>query len=257
MAEMLSAERQEAISLLVTKRGAVRTIELAEEFGVTDETIRKDLVSLEALGSVIRVHGGAIRPERSLGDLPLTERQLVNRGEKAAIARQAATRIQPNETIFLDASSTSLTLASVLPEIPLTVLTNAHPVFGVLEGRKDLDLICTGGLYEPRSRSFVGLSAEASLRRYNVHRMFFSGNGVDLDRGISESNSRQAAFKERVINCSEDVVFLADHTKMGRKSAFFFAGIEDLTTLVTDIGTDEGIIETFRSQGVEVQVAAP
>ncbi len=252
---MLSSERQEAISGLVTKLGTVRTMVLAEEFAVTDETIRKDLVILEKRGELVRVHGGATRAERSREERPLTERQLVNREEKAAIARAAVGRIQPNETIFLDASSTALTLAEVLPDMPLTVLTNAHPVFNVLEGRAQFDLICTGGLYESRSKSFIGLSAEAALKRYNIHRMFFSGNGLDLERGLSERNSRQAAFKERVIACSEDVVFLGDHTKIGEKSAFFFAKPGDLTCLVTDSGTDHSIIESLRGQGIEVVVA--
>jgi len=253
---MLSAERQETISRMVSQHGAVRTIEMAEEFGVTDETIRKDLMALEQAGKLTRVHGGAIRPERLLDELPLNQRQLINRAEKAAIARAAVGRIQPNETIFLDASSTTLTLAEMLPEIPLTVLTNAHPVFGVLEARPDLDLICTGGLFEPRSRSFIGLSAETALRRFHIHRMFFSGSGLDLDRGISESNSRQAAFKERVISCAEDIVFLADHTKIGAKSAFFFAQVADLTCLVTDAATDPALLQTIQDRGVEV-IAGP
>lgn len=207
---------------------------------------------LEKRGELIRIHGGASRPERVREDLPFTERQNVRREEKKAIARAAAGRIQANETIFLDASSTVLTLTEFLPDIPLTILTNALNVFTALSDRPNIDLICTGGLFDAKSRSFIGLTAEKSLQRYNIHRMFFSGNGLHLERGVSESNSRQAAFKERVIASAQDVVFLADHSKLGQKAGFFFAELTDLTCLITDKAADKEFVEKLMERGVEV-----
>ena len=212
---MLPPERQNLILAKLAEADSVRTIELAALLEVTDETIRRDLETLENRGDLIRIHGGAVKAAHTREELPLTERQLVNREAKTAIARLAAQRIQPNDTIFIDASSTALTLAEFLPDFPPTVLTNAHNVVAALAARDGLDLICTGGLYESRSRSYVGLTAEMVLRKHNIHRMFFSCNGVHLDRGVSETNSRQAAFKERVISCSEEICLLADSTKIG------------------------------------------
>jgi DeoR/GlpR family transcriptional regulator of sugar metabolism len=231
---MLAIDRQRRILELLHGTGSLRTIETAADLGVTDETVRKDFEILEKRGELIRTHGGASRPERIRGELPFTERQAIRRGEKQAIARLAASRIQANETIFLDASSTVLTLTEFLPDLPLTILTNALNVF------------------DPKSRSFIGLTAEKSLQRYNIHRMFFSGNGIHLERGVSESNARQAAFKERVIANAEDVVFLADHSKLGQRAAFFFAQIEDLSCLVTDKAADPAFVEQLQGRGVEV-----
>ncbi len=222
------------------------------ELGVTDETVRKDFEMLEKRGELIRIHGGASRPQRIREELPFNERQAICRDEKLAIAKVAASRIQANETIFLDASSTVLTLTEFLPDLPLTILTNALNVFTALSDRPNLDLICTGGLFDPKSRSFIGLTAEKSLQRYNIHRMFFSGNGLHLERGVSESNSRQAAFKERVIASTQDVVFLADHSKLGQKAAFFFAGLTDLSCLITDKAADPEFTELLQKSGVEV-----
>ncbi|MEY3898662.1 MAG: hypothetical protein RLZZ214_4184 [Verrucomicrobiota bacterium] len=249
---MLAIDRQRRILELLYEAGSLRTTETAVELGVTDETIRKDFEMLEKRGELIRTHGGAGRPERIREDLPFTERQAIRREEKQAIARLAASRIQPNETIFLDASSTVLTLTEFLPDLPLTILTNALNVFTALSDRPNLDLICTGGLFDPKSRSFIGLTAEKSLQRYNIHRMFFSGNGLHLERGVSESNARQAAFKERVIANAEDVVFLADHSKLGQKAAFFFAQITDLSCLITDKAADPEFVDQLESRGVEV-----
>ncbi len=249
---MLAIDRQRRIIELLQGAGSLRTIETATQLGVTDETVRKDFEMLEKRGELIRTHGGASRPERIREDVPFTERQAVRREEKQSIARLAASRIQANETIFLDASSTVLTLTEFLPDLPLTILTNALGVFNALSDRPNLDLICTGGLYDSKSRSFIGLTAEKSLQRYNIHRMFFSGNGIHLERGVSESNARQAAFKERVISNAEDVVFLADHSKLGQKAAFFFAEIADISCLITDKAADEEFVEQLQRRGVEV-----
>lgn len=249
---MLSIERHRRILKILQETGSLRTIETAELLGVTHETVRKDLELLERRGELVRIHGGASRRETSRGDIPLTERQEVNRPQKLAIAHAAVKRIQPNETIFIDASSTALTLAGLLPDVPLTILTNALNVFSVLAEKPHYDLMCTGGLFDSRSRSFIGLSAEKSLHTYHIHRMFLSGNGIHPERGVSENNARQAAFKERVIACSEDVVFLADASKLGRKAPFFFGEIQEIGCLVTDSAADSELLRQLEHAGIEI-----
>ncbi len=249
---MLAIDRKRRIIELLHDAGTLRTMEVAEILGVTDETVRKDFESLEKAGQLIRAHGGASRPQQARDERPFTERQAVRREEKRAIARLAAARIRPNEIIFLDASSTALTLTEFLPDVPLTILTNALNVFTALADRTNFELISTGGYFDAKSRSFFGLTAEKALQRYNIHRMFFSGNGLHLTRGVSESNARQAAFKERVLALAEDVVFLVDHSKFGEKSAFFFAGIPDLSCVITDKAADPEFLDELRQAGVDV-----
>jgi len=252
---MLPAERQRRILVMLAEYGSVRTVEVAAALEVTNETVRKDFETLEGQRKLTRVHGGATRPQQARKELAWSERQSIRRKEKRAIAKLAAARIQPDETIFLDASSTVLTLCEFLPEVPLTILTNAHNIFTTLENRPTFDLICTGGRYDAKSRSYIGLMAEDSLRRYHIDRMFFSGNGVDLARGVSESNSRQAHFKERVIPCAEETILLADHTKLGAKSSFFFAGITDISRLVTDSTSSPAFLSELETRGVKVETA--
>lgn len=251
---MLAIERHRRILDLLQGAGSLRTTEISESLGVSDETVRKDFEVMEKRGELIRIHGGASRPEKIRGDLPFTERQGVRRAEKLAIAKLAASRIQPNETIFMDASSTVLTLTEFLPDVPLTILTNALNVLTALSDRPNLDLMSTGGLFDAKSRSFIGLTAEKSLQRYNIHRVFLSGSGIHPERGVSESNSRQAAFKERVLANAEDVVFMADHSKLGRKASFAFASISDLSCLITDKAADPEIVRELQSKGVEVLI---
>jgi DeoR family transcriptional regulator, L-fucose operon activator len=254
---LLAHQRQHEILRRLEEGGSVRTTTLARLFKVSDETIRNDFAAMENEGRLARIHGGAIRPPPGRRDLPLVERLAINREEKSAIARAAARRVRANETIFLDASSTALTLAECLPEIPLTILTNAQNVVNALAGRPHCDIICTGGHWDERSRSFVGVPAEEGLRRYHIHRMFFSGNAFDLERGVSEVNARQAVFKERVLPLAEEVCLLADHTKLGRKSAFFFAPTARIGLLLTDRGAPAGFLAAAAAAGLAVVVADP
>jgi len=249
---MLAAERHHQILKSLSEQGSVRTKDIAATLSVTDETIRKDFELLEKQGFVVRTHGGVIPPNRVILDLTLTERQRMNREEKNEIAKAAVQRIQPNEIIFIDASSTALSITQYMPDFHFTVISNSHDVISALGGVEHIDVISTGGLYEARSRSFIGLAAEKTLQRYNIHRMFFSGDGLDLKRGVSEGNSRQAAFKEHVIEVAEDVCFLADASKIGRCSAFFFAKCSDLTTLITTKQADASILESLKNFNVEV-----
>ena len=136
---MLPVERQSFIVAKLAEEESVRTTDLAITLEVTDETVRKDLESLERRGELLRIHGGAVRPNQSRVELALNERKQVNRGSKTAIARLAAERIEPNDTIFIDASSTALTLVEHLPSFHLTVLTNAHNVITALADRDGID----------------------------------------------------------------------------------------------------------------------
>ena len=123
---MLARQRQRVILNMLETQPSLRTIELAKHFNVTDETIRRDLESLDAENKLIRTHGGALRIEKRGVDLPMQKRLQENRLQKQEIAQKAIKHIKEGETIFLDASSTVLALAEALPDIEITVITNAH-----------------------------------------------------------------------------------------------------------------------------------
>jgi DeoR/GlpR family transcriptional regulator of sugar metabolism len=253
---MLPSQRQEFILRRIEAEGSVKSVELAREFTVTNETIRKDLEALEAAKRVIRIHGGATRLTDTRHDLPLPARQSVNRFEKTLVAKAAVQLIQPHDTIFLDASSTALMMADYLPACPLTILTNAHHVIVALGGRQDYDLICTGGMYEERSRSYVGAMAEDALKRFVIKWLFMGVDGLDHEMGASEVNPGQAVLKERLIPRAENVCVVCDSSKLGKKSPFIFASLQDLDALVTDANADPGILKLYESEGIRVLIAS-
>jgi len=254
---MLPQQRHRAILELLTSDGSARTNDLAERFEVTVETIRRDLETLHAEGLLARTHGGAIARDHRTRELPAEERRIVHLAEKEAIAREAIASINPRDIIFLDASSTVVQMARLLPDLELTVVTNSLDVLEVLGDRQDIRLISTGGHYAHESRSFIGSVAIDTTRRYNLHKLFISGNGIDLERGLSESNEDQAQLKSALIPLADRCYFLCDASKLGRKAAYFFAPIEEIDCLLTTPPEDETSLVPFRSRMRQVEVIDP
>jgi DeoR/GlpR family transcriptional regulator of sugar metabolism len=253
-AVMLIAERHREILTILQRDGSVRVTELAKTFQVTEETVRRDLEKLEIDGRLQRSHGGAVSLGTNGREIPFTDREARQQAEKKAIAHAAALRVQPGDTIFIDASSTALSFARVLPDTHLTVLTNAVKVALELSSRPHIRVISTGGLLAPESLSFVGPLTEKLLADYHVDKLFFSCKGVDYERGISESNELQGALKNKLLSMSGERFLLADHTKFGVRGLTKFADLSDLTELITDKKTPASVVKELESRGVKVLV---
>lgn len=253
---MLAAERQRRILELARKHGNVRTADLARDFDVTEETIRRDLDSLSRRGHLLRTHGGAMDPNVPFAEPSHTERQARQSAEKSAIAGEALRFVTPGETILLDASSTVLELASRLPaDFSLRVVTYSLAVVERLAARDDLELIQLGGVYEPRGRRFSGMLTESAAISLRVDRFFFSGGGLDPVRGISEPNPEQARLKRLMVDHAEWNCALLDHSKFGIRSDFFFATPDRIDAVVTDRGTRSFATKHLKKAPYELRFA--
>ncbi|MEK3982067.1 DeoR family transcriptional regulator [Paenibacillus sp. VTT E-133280] len=231
---MLIADRYERIVELVNERGSIRVSELSTLCQVTEETIRRDLDRLEKAGRLLRSHGGAVSLRDRQPETPYAEREIMNAAEKQQIAREAVLMIKPGDRILLDASTTAWYMASHLPDMPLTVLTNSIKVAAELSGKERIDVISTGGQLSRRSMSFVGHLAERSLELYHVDKMFFSCKGFHLERGASESNELQAMVKRKMISIAEQVILLCDSSKFGIQAFTHVATTSELDVVITD-----------------------
>src|SRR5882757_1983816 len=163
---MLALERQRRIVEMIVNQRSVRTTQIAQTFGVTEETVRRDFERLEAEGQLSRTHGGAYRDDANRRDIPSSSRETMNVSEKQIIASCAVGQIEPGDTIFLDASSTTLALARTLPDVSLTVLTNALKVAVELANRPSFQIIMMGGSLHERSLSCLGPLSEQALECY-------------------------------------------------------------------------------------------
>jgi DeoR family fructose operon transcriptional repressor len=248
---MLVAERHQKILDLLEQRGSIRVNELSQIFGVTEETIRRDLDKLEGEGKLLRSHGGAVRVQGEQ-EIPYFEREIQNVEEKIAIAREAVKQVTAGERIVLDASTTAWYMAKNLPDIPLTVLTNSIKVAMELANKEKIDVISTGGIFLPESLSFVGPLAEQSLNMYRVNKAFISCKGIDFSFGISDSNELVALVKRKMISIADRTFLLLDHSKFGVQAFAHLAPLDQIDQVITDSKTESKYIHELKEHSVEV-----
>lgn len=253
---MLALERHRKILDLILEQGSLRTVDVATRLEVTEETIRRDFEKLELEGQIVRAHGGAVGVQKHRRELPFYERQSFLATEKKIIATEALKRIIVGDTIAVDASSTCLELVKLLPDQAITVVTNAMQVVMELSTRSQIKVICTGGILQHGSLSFSGALAEMAMDRYRVNRFFFSCRGVDPRRGLSEANDEGARLKKRMLDLADEAILLADHSKLGLESSYFFAEVKDADLLLTDSGADQSVVAELVKAGLDVQLAA-
>lgn len=238
---MLAVERRSKIEEIITRDKSVLVVELAKQFEVTTETIRGDLEKLEKQGVLVRTYGGATLVEGSEADMDYAARATVNAEGKQRIGERAATMIKNGETIFLDASTSSLYVAKSIKEKQgLTVITNAERVVSELAGCSNIKVICIGGILTPKNMSYCGRIAEETIRNsYYANKLFFSCRGATILRGLTESSEEEAAVKKAMLECSETAIFLCDYKKLGKLGVPIISDFKPIDTLITDIKLTE------------------
>jgi DeoR family fructose operon transcriptional repressor len=248
-------ERRQEIALVVRQDGRGDVSELADRFEVTPETIRRDLTDLERQGVLRRVHGGAIPIERFRAEPGVAEKAGAMAKEKARIASAALEFVPDLGTVLLDAGTTTLALAQVFPDRELTVFTNAMAVGLELTRRRSVQLYLIGGRVRGRTLADVDDWALRQLADLRVDVAFIGTNGLSVRRGLSTPDPAEAAVKRQMCRAAQQVVVLADHTKMGEEDAVRFASIEEVDALITDTGLAPADRQALEEAGVEVVLA--
>ena len=252
---MIATERHQKILSLLEEQGAVRTVNLAEVFEVTDETIRRDLQLLSDNHLIVRVHGGASCLKGATQLQSFTERSTIRVEQKKAIAAAALQQIEPDMTYAFDSSTTAFEMVCGLPDLNYRVVTNAYAVLHHLARMERVELISTGGRYHPKTQTFNGGDSFGTLRRHNINTAFISCIGLDTRRGASEGFEAQAGFKETLVKMAEKVVLLIDSSKLGERSEYFFAGLQDISCIITDKDASPIFVAKLRQLGCAVSIA--
>ncbi len=255
---MYAEERQQAIARLVNQRGRMSVNQLAQEYDVTTETVRRDLSMLERLGLVRRVHGGVVPPSSlSLIESGIRERDQVNTETKDRIARAAVDRLPPSGgTILIDAGSTTVRLATLLPpDRELTVVTHAVPIAARLAGLPHLDLRLLPGRVRSTTQAAVGADTVAALSQLRVDVAFLGTNGITAEHGLTTPDPDEAAVKRALVASGSLVVALADASKFGVETAVRFASPGDIDVVITDEGASTSERRALAKAGIEVQIA--
>ena len=250
---MYPEERQTAIVTKARAEGRVEVTTLAEILDVTPETVRRDLTTLERQGILRRVHGGAIPVERLGFEPAVAVRESVHTAEKERIAKAALAELPADGVIALDAGTTTLRLAELLPvDRELTVVTNGLPQAMLLAARPNVTVHIVGGRVRARTLATVDEAAQAFLRDLFVDVAFVGTNGISVARGLTTPDRSEAAVKRALIAAARRVVVLADHTKFGTDHFAAFGTLADVDTVVTDSDLDAGLAAELEAAGTRV-----
>ncbi len=254
----LGEVRRNRILEMAGQEGSVRVSDLSARFGVTPETIRREINRLVRQGRLTRVHGGAILPPTSVQyEVPFHSRVERQHAEKGAIASLAARLVEEGDVVALDASTTALALALELrgrrPR-SLVVLTNGAQLPLRLADAEGITVVCTGGTLRSRSLSYVGPQTLRAIDGYRVRKVFMSCKGFMVGDGPTEGNEADAEVKQAYARAAETVVLLVDHSKWGRNSLVPICPVDALTHVVTDQTIAEEERLQLESRGVTLHV---
>ena len=264
---MYAPERHHQIVDTLDRVGRVSVAGLASDFGVTTETIRRDLDTLEQLGRLRRVHGGAVGADQTtLAEASLDERLGRNAIQKDAIARAALAMIPPTfrGSVLLDAGSTTGRLAELLttwrPDAPgasLDLSTNSVPLAGRIHsaGNPHLMLRLLGGSVRGITGAAVGPATIAQLSDIRPDLAFVGANGVTADFGLSTPDEAEAAAKSAMVRSARRVVVLVDSTKLDAESLVRFATLDEVDTLITDAAPSDELADALADADVQLVLA--
>lgn len=233
--------------------GKVVVSELAEQYDVTEETIRRDLEKLEADGQAKKTYGGAVRNDGMTSDLPYIIRKQTNVSGKKYIAELIGEMINDGDSILLDASTTALfTVKSIFNKQNLTIVTNSVAALLEMPQGNDWNIISTGGRYRPDAMYYYGSSAEDAVAKYNVDYAVLSCKGLDMIKGVTDTREMIADLKKTFLTSAKEIILAVDHTKFDQVSFVNLCGFDRIDTVVTDVEPSEAWKNFFAEKQIRL-----
>ena len=253
---MLTEQRRRAVLHAIRSEAGVQTTHLADRFGVSEMTIRRDLDELAEQGLVRRVHGGAVTPRPMRDEPPFDATRVEREPAKQRVGALAAGMVRPGDTVIIDIGTTALQVARHLHRRPgLTIVTNNMAVYEEFIDDETVDLLLVGGLLRRNYRSLTGFLTEDSLRGIRADLVFLGISGVSEDLALLDTTVEEIQTKRAMLRAAEHRVLIADGAKFWGRGLGRVAGIDAVQTVITTDDAPEDRLEAIRDHGVEVRIA--
>lgn len=230
---MIVEERRQKVIDLVSERGFIALGDLAKQLQASESTIRRDLDYLDQQGFVKRTHGGAVFQGGEHALPALEERAQRELEEKRQIAQAAAARIKDGDAILLDGGTTTLEVARLLVGRPLQIVTNSLPIANLFASSRETDLVILGGYVYPKTGVALGPSTVRMMDDVHVQQTILSVGGITA-KGLFNSNLLLVETERAMMRCADEVIVVADHTKIGRQALAFLCELREIDTLIVD-----------------------
>ena len=234
---MLAGERHDQIVSQVNDKGSVLVKDLSSEFGVTEDSIRKDLTMLEKKGLLKKAYGGAVKIRNNPHERYVAQRMGKNLECKMIIAKKAMELIREGDIIFLDISTSNIELARLIIEadITVTVVTNMIDIMLLFSSENKARLIFVGGSFSEGKDGFVGSLSNQEVRQYRFDTAFMGVVGVDLERDVVLTYSPDdASTKSTILESSSRTYMMLEHRKLSADGNYIYGSISGFTGAILD-----------------------
>jgi DeoR/GlpR family transcriptional regulator of sugar metabolism len=251
---VLVEERRQRVLDLISSKGFVSLGDLSRELGASESTLRRDLDHWHNRGLVRRTHGGAVFVADAIPLPTLEERFSRQLEEKKLIARAVADLIHDGDTVLLDGGTTTLELARLLVGRSVQVVTNSIPIAQLYSGCRDTDLVLLGGYVYPKTGVALGPLTIRMLEDLHVRLMVMGVAGI-TDKGLFNGNLLLVETERAMMRRADEVLVVADHTKIGRQGLAWLCDLREVDTLVVDPAIQTDARKTITEAGVRLIVA--
>src|SRR5438067_478746 len=250
---MLAGERKRQILEQIGKDGRVVASELSQRFGVSEDTIRRDLREMSAEGLLHRVHGGALPLPQAPIPAAYAARAEQATAAKTAIGRAAAALVRDGQVITIDGGTTPLEVAEHFPpELRATVVTHSLPVLRALAHHRGLELISVGGKIIPDALVAAGPVTVDSFRAFRADVCIVGVAGIDVGAGLTALNYEESLVKRAMCEAAAQIIAVATADKLGTAGPFAVVPITRVTHLVTEQRASDAIVKSFEQANVKV-----
>ncbi len=238
---MLIEERKKHILSIVNGNGSASVQQLMEELGTSESTVRRDLMELDRKGLLIKVHGGAVASGESVTeDYTVAEREVLNRDKKISIASYAASLIEDDDVVFIDAGTTTGFMIEHLPRKKALFITNA-----IAHARRlcnmGFQVYMPGGVVKAQTEALIGAQTCQYLSKCHFTKGFFGSNGVTIQDGLTTPDMQEASVKELAVKHTRLCYALCDSSKFDRVSSITFAGFQEVSVI-----TDQDVPQNYK-----------
>jgi len=250
---MIKSQRINQIKEYVFEHESVSLEELVEHFGVSMNTIRRDVKDLVDSGVLRKVYGGVSVNHSTL--VVFDERKDRNLTKKQEIGRLAAEFIEDGDVIFVDSGTTTLELLPYISQKQITVVTNNFDFIHQAKPYPGLTIFSTGGMFERKTDSFVGFQSIELLKKYNINKAFVASTGISLTNGVTNSSPLETDLKSTVVQKSLNVFLMIDDSKFDKYALTTYCSLSDIDVLVTNKMPNDSYARYAREN--QIRLVAP
>lgn len=252
---MLPVERRKKMLTKMSQQEMVTIQEFMETFGISIETVRRDLNLLEKQGKIEKIYGGAKIKEVSYNEPTMNHRMINNQLYKEAIGKACSQSIEDGDCIYIDSGSTTFHIAKYIKKHKkLTIITNSLPIVSELS-MCDFDIILIGGRFRRSEQSIVTFNYMFNFNQLNIQKCFICASGITVENGISDYDMHEVETRKEIIKRSKEIFVAADSSKFGLDVLVNVAPIDAVDHIVTDSSLSAHYLDMFNEMNTDIILA--